>query len=134
MSELDPWVAERPNLLRLEMELARGLTSGRIARDGATIVFEEEIRAHGVSFGYQIRYAPDHPFTAPTVLLLWPDLPKTREVHRFSDGSLCLHAEEEWLPTRTGALWLRNRAVAWIVAVGDFSRTGVWDMNAGRHV
>ena len=132
MSALDPWVSERPALFRAEQELTQRFTNGRIARDGQVIVFEEEVQVSGITFSYQIRYAADHPYSAPSVYLRWPELPKTAEVHRFRDGSLCLHGPEEWHPSHTAALWLRNRVVAWIAALLSFSRTGVWDMKAGR--
>jgi hypothetical protein len=119
------WWMTNPQLLRIEMNLAHAATGGRVVRSGDTIYYEEQISADGVRFAYRMRYADDHPHSAPRVYLLHPELPHIAEIHRFSDGALCLFGAEEWHPTFTG-LWVRNRVAAWVGALIQYSRTGVW--------
>lgn len=122
---MSTWWERNPRLLSTTMFLARTATNGRLVRAGNTLLFEEDIVAGGVVFGLRIRLSENHPFEPPRAYLAYPDLPVTVAIHRFTNGALCLHGEEEWHPNQT-LLWLRNRAVSWIGALLIFTRTGEW--------
>lgn len=119
------WYERDPQRLAVEVELLRATSNGAFARAGNELVFEEDLYVDGVEFGIRILFPDNFPFAPPRAFLLRPDLPASVEVHRFVDGALCLHAEDEWTPRCTG-LWIRNRAVAWVHALVTFSNTGHW--------
>lgn len=119
------WAERYPWRLQLEMKLLSTAGNGRFVRVSGALAYDEEVVAQGTRFGLRLIYPDNFPFEPPRAHLLYPSLPITAQVHRFIDGGLCLHGAAEWHPTQTG-LWLRNRAIAWVAALLQYSRTGVW--------
>ena len=119
------WAERNPARLDLEMMLLDATAHGRFVRVGQSIGFEEEIIHDGIKYALRIVFPDDYPYSPPRTHLLYPALPITATIHRFADGGLCLFGPDEWRPTQT-ALWVRNRAVAWIGALRNFSATGTW--------
>ncbi len=87
--------------------------------------FDEAFLIEGVVFEIRVVFTGSFPYEAPRVFLLRPALPSFVEVHRFNDGSLCLHGPGEWTPLKTAA-WIRTRALLWAHCIVEFSKTGVW--------
>lgn len=120
------WWRRDPRRLAIEREVVKNATSGRLGRlPDDSIVIDEDMVVAGIRFGLRIRYPETFPAECPVATLLYPELPVTAKAHRYTDGSLCLHAPGDWHPQRT-ALWLRNRAAAWMNALVVFSATGSW--------
>jgi hypothetical protein len=59
--------------------------------------FDEAFLIEGVVFEIRVVFTGSFPYEAPRVFLLRPALPSFVEVHRFNDGSLCLHGPGETL-------------------------------------
>lgn len=123
------WAERDPGRLDLEMRLLGAAAHGRFVRVGQSVAYEEEVVHDGVRFGFRIVFPDDYPYSPPRTHLLRPPLPVTSEIHRFVDGALCLFGPDEWHPNQTG-LWVRNRTVAWIGALRNFSQTGAWSARA----
>jgi len=119
------WVQRSPQRFHVELQVLQAAANGRFVRVANHLAWEEEVRAGGARFALRITYPEDFPFAAPRVFLLYPSLPVSVAVHRYVDGSLCLHGPDEWHPTNTG-VWVRGRAIAWINALVEFSATGIW--------
>lgn len=119
------WAERDPARLRLEMNLLAAAAHGRFVRVGGHVAFDEDLVAGGVQFGLRLVYPGAFPFEPPRAFLRFPALPVTSVVHRYQDGSLCLHGAHEWHPNQTG-LWVRGRAIAWIHALCEYARSGVW--------
>jgi hypothetical protein len=122
------WWKRDPRRLALEIALLTRAAGGRFCRSGDTILYDEEIVSDRVPFGLRVRFPEDYPASAPLPFLLYPDLPVTVEIHRYVGGALCVHGPDEWHPNECTGLWLRNRTAAWVYALSDFLRTGVWPL------
>lgn len=125
------WWEGDPHRLALERAVVTANSNARFARAGNEIVFLESIVANGIVYDLRFTYPPDFPNSPIRVHLLRPSLPKSALIHRYVDGSLCLHGPGEWAPTHTG-VWTRSRAIAWIGALVNFSRTGQWRPTPSR--
>jgi hypothetical protein len=119
------WFEHDPRRLNLEMNLLARAASGRWGRIGKTLVYDETLTARGMAFAIRIAFPSDFPFSPPRAHLLSPAVPNVAELHKFSNGVLCLHDTHEWHPRAT-ALWLRNRAAAWANAYAAYCETGEW--------
>ncbi len=119
------WAERDPARLQLEMKLLGTAANGRFVRVSGSLAYDEDVVAEGTRFGLRLVYPANFPFEPPRAHLRFPSLPVTAAVHRFVDGGLCLHGPDEWHPSQTG-LWLRNRAIGWLAALLEYSRTGVW--------
>lgn len=93
--------------------------------------FDEAFHIQGVVFAIRGVFTSSFPYEAPRVFLLRPALPSVLQIHRFSDGSLCLHGPGEWTPLKT-ALWIRTRALLWAHTVVKFALEGEWPELATR--
>lgn len=111
--------------LALEVNLLAQVSTGSFSRSANTLFFTESIEIGSNVFKFRITFPERYPFAAPRVHLLFPALQPSVETHMFQDGSLCLHATDEWHPQHTG-IWIRNRAIGWIAALLSFSDTGQW--------
>lgn len=120
-----PWWNSDPRRFALEMRLVREATNGRLARSGDTLIFEEDIVSSSARFGLRIWFPETYPYEPPRAYLAYPPMPVDVKIHRFLNGALCLHSDEEWHPSNT-IVWIRNRAVAWIGALHEYAETGEW--------
>lgn len=119
------WYRRDPQRFALEVDLLRRATDGKFARIDETLIFDEDVEVGAVRFGVHIVFPDNFPFAPPRAFVRYPVIPPSVETHQFTNGALCLHAEDEWCPKNTG-LWVRNRAVAWLHALVEFSNTGNW--------
>lgn len=81
-----------------------------------------------IEVSYSVERRPEVRVLSPSLI----DPPKLSDVHRYKDGTLCLHLRGEWNPTLFVAEKIISWVSEWLVFYEGWLVTGEW-LGGGEH-
>ena len=103
-------------------------------RHGSELVWTGSVKPSPSSTEYvvEVSYSVDRRPKVRIVSPLLVDPPKLSEIHRYKDGTLCLHLHEQWNQTFFMADKIMPWILEWLVFYEGWLLTGEW-LGGGEH-